>query len=329
LGKTEAIFKTNRHPKKDEKDWIIVRDTHEPLVPRELWERANTLIAVKRREYKESLTGYRSLFAGLLKCGDCGKAMSRRNYGSNSKHKVFVCSAYATYGVFKCSQHKVFEDDLITAVLADIQAKAHLAITDRDGMIQKILQRTGKDNGTLNTTAAKYKRDCKRQAELNRFIDRLYEDSVLGRISPENFDRMIAKYQSEQKELTAQIAAYQQAEKEISDTRTDAEQCADMLANAAGISELTPEILNKLISRIDVRESKEVDGAMQQDIDIHYRHAGVIAALEFDASRFYKSDKVKQVSRKRMRGKTLAAAEANDQERGAAAADAQEKDVAV
>ena len=258
---------------------------------------------------QERYSGERSLFAGLLKCGTCGKAMSRRNYGPNSKHKIFVCVTYATYGVYKCSQHKLFETDLTAAVLEDIQSKARLAMQDRELLIKKILQRTGRDSAAATgTTAAQYKRARKRLEEVNRLVERLYEDTVLGRISPENFDRMIAKYQGEQKDLTAQIEAVEQAEKAVNDTRTDAERCADLLAPHAGITELTPEILNALISRIDVHEPHEVDGMMQQDIDIHYRHAGLLEAVEFDSSTFYKSEKVKQASRQRMKpgGKTEA-----------------------
>ena len=318
MGRSGTVFKPKQHTRADEKDWIVVEGTHEPLVSRDLWEHANGLISVKRREYQKTLTGYRSLFAGLLKCAECGKAMSRRNYGSNSAHKIYVCSAYATYGVYKCSQHKLFEDDLTAAVLADIREKAQAAIADREGMVRKILKRTAKAANSQTATAARHNRDCKRLDELNRLVDRLYEDSVLGRISGDNFDRMIGKYQDEQKALTATIAAYEQAEKATDDTRTEAEQCADLLAGFAGIAELTPEILNTLIARIDVREPHEVDGAMQQDIDIHYRHAGLIEAVEFDSSRFYKSDKVKQANRQRMKGKTLEAAIAADTEMGVA-----------
>jgi DNA invertase Pin-like site-specific DNA recombinase len=316
MGKSETVFKTNKHPKTDEKNWIVVKDTHEPIVSRDLWSRANELVSVKRQAYKETLTGYRSLFAGLLKCADCGKAMTRRNYGSNSKLKVYVCSAYASYGVYKCSHHKLFDDDLYRVVLADICDKAKLALAAPDGMVKRILKRTAKAANSPSATAVKYKRDKKRLDELNRIVERLYEDSVLGRIDSDNFERMIGKYQSEQKELSEQVIIYEQAEKAESDTRTEAEKCSDLLAGFAGITELTPEILNTLISRIDVHDPKEKDGVMQQDIDIYYRHAGHIEALVFDSSRCYKSDKVRQVSRKRMRGKTLEAAIKNDLERG-------------
>ena len=54
MGKTETVFKAKQHPKTDKDNWIVVKDTHEPLVSRDLWNHANELISVKRREYKET-----------------------------------------------------------------------------------------------------------------------------------------------------------------------------------------------------------------------------------------------------------------------------------
>ncbi|MGO5085774.1 recombinase family protein [Oscillospiraceae bacterium LCP25S3_F9] len=98
LCKSDTVFKTKKHFKTDEADWITVENTHEPIVSRETWERANELVAVKRREYKETLKDDLNIFSGLLKCADCGKALSRRKYGSNSSHMIYVCGTYATYG---------------------------------------------------------------------------------------------------------------------------------------------------------------------------------------------------------------------------------------
>jgi len=122
---------------------------------------------------------------------------------------------------------------------------------------------------------------------------------------------MMSKYQGEQKELSESITKYQKERKETEDTTTDAERCAELLTEFAGLSELTSEILNTLISRIDIHEPKEVDGVMQQDIDIYYHHAGLIDSVGFGSSRFYKSESVKQASRKRMKGKTLEVAVQN------------------
>ena len=75
-GKVSSVFKTKHRVKNDPKDWIIIENTHEAIVTRELFNQANELVKVKRQEYKASLKGTNNPFAGVLKCADCGKAMT-------------------------------------------------------------------------------------------------------------------------------------------------------------------------------------------------------------------------------------------------------------
>lgn len=286
-GKTRKIFKTKHKPKTEEKDWIVVENTHEPLVSRELWHTANELVAVKRQEYKNSKSGYISPFAGLLKCHDCGKALSRRKYGSKSLHPVYVCGTYATYGVGKCSQHKIFEDDLYNVVLKDIREKAQMALLSRDKLINSIVKEGIKSNGrTQEAKKRSYKAAVKRLAELDKLLGKLYEDSIIGKITQDNFDRLMDKYQQEQKEVAAEVNAFESAETELSDKRSDAEKCVDLLAQYAEIEQLTTENLNALISRIEVHDCVPVDGVMRQQLDIYYRYAGVVNSCEFDSITF-------------------------------------------
>ena len=286
-GKTRKIFKTKHKPKTEEKDWIVVENTHEPLVSRELWHTANELVAVKRQEYKNSKSGYISPFAGLLRCHDCGKALSRRKYGSKSLHPVYVCGTYATYGVGKCSQHKIFEDDLYNVVLKDIREKAQMALLSRDKLINSIVKEGIKSNGrTQEAKKRSYKAAVKRLAELDKLLGKLYEDSIIGKITQDNFDRLMDKYQQEQKEVAAEVNAFESAETELSDKRSDAEKCVDLLAQYAEIEQLTTENLNALISRIEVHDCVPVDGVMRQQLDIYYRYAGVVNSCEFDSITF-------------------------------------------
>ncbi len=46
---------------------------------------------------------------------------------------------------------------------------------------------------------------------MTRLFDRLYEDSLSGRISNENFTRLIDKYQTEQEKLLEQMATLEDA----------------------------------------------------------------------------------------------------------------------
>ena len=318
MGRSEAIFKTRKHPKTDSDKWITVHDTHEPLVSRDVWEHANQLIAVRRQDYKKSLVPGKNMFSGILKCADCGKAMSRRKYGSKNQRVIYACGTYCTYGVYQCSQHKIFEEDVYDAVLTDIQMYARLAKENRESFIDSVL---GYYRSTVetkpDTSSDDYKKLKKRLAEIDRAFDRLYDDYLLERLSTENYDRLSAKYQQEQDDIRSRLSLFESADVEAIERKTDAERCADLFAEYADITELNSAIVNALINRIDVFESEVVDGVMRQTIRIHYRFADVIEPLTYDATRFYKSENVRQASRKRaerQRNDRIAAVEEENDE---------------
>ena len=71
---TKQSFKSKHLIKNDESKWIIVKNTHEAIVDEELYAKAKALIQSRKIVMKK--TGERNLFSGLLRCKDCGKAMS-------------------------------------------------------------------------------------------------------------------------------------------------------------------------------------------------------------------------------------------------------------
>ena len=299
--KTEMIFKTGKHPKTPEDKWIIVENTHEPIVSREVWERANNMIAVKRREYNEKMKGYKpTLFRGLLKCYDCHYALSRRSYGHTTDLIIYACGRYCTYGKERCSQHKLYEEDLIETVLADINEKAKLAVQDRGKLIDMIMakdKKTSRDDHSKHQQAITQAR--KRLSEVEKVLDRLYEDHVLGTLSVENYRRMMAKYQDEQESLRKEIYRLGLQCKDEEMIQTEAEKFAELVAMFDGVTELNSDMLNTLIDRIEVHEVEIIDGVAHQQLDIYYRFAGLIDPQKYESSTYYKFGEVREASRKR------------------------------
>ena len=304
LCKSDTIFKTKKHLKTDEKTWIIVENTHEPIVSKETWERANELIAVRRREYKESLRHEPNIFSGLLKCADCGKAMSRRKYGSHSNHMLYVCGTYATYGSHKCTQHKIFEEDLTVALLADIQDLFSSVRKNREKLINLLIRNKAKNEGTnIQTKEAQYRRVSKRLDDVNRMIDKLYEDNLAGRVNDTNFVRLLNKFQQEQEDILAEKAKLESETEAYHEIRSDAEHFAELLEQCGEITELTAEILNMLIDKIVVYNPRPIDGVMHQQIDVYYRYIGVIKMVDYGATTYYKYGEVTTAAKKREKNK--------------------------
>ena len=280
MCKFESVFKVGIVKKVPEADRIRVDNTHEPLVTQEIFDNANAKILSRKRE---DTSGNVSIFSGLIKCGTCGKAMSQRRWGKDG-HPIFVCTTYAR-NTQRCTDHRIFYEDLYNAVLADIQHHARLAYEDRDKAVALAVKMNAKADGNRGrNNESKLKQAKKRYEEVTRLFDRLYEDSLSGRISNENFTRLIEKYQTEQEQLQAQIGMLEDALQQVRDNQTNAVQWADLMAQYVGIQELTAQNLNLLVERIEVFDRAETGGETEQVIRICYRFGGYIQDCRFRAT---------------------------------------------
>ena len=277
MCKTESIFKVGTFKKVPEADQIRVENTHEPLVSQEIFDGANAKILSRRRDTTDNFI---SPFAGLVKCGTCGKALGLRYWGKD-RHHIYVCTTYAQ-DTKACSDHRIYYEDLYNAVLADIQYHARLAYEDRDKAVALAVKMNAKADGNKGkSNESKLKQAKKRYDEVTRLFDRLYEDSLSGRISNDNFTRLIDKYQTEQEQLLGQIQSLENALQEVKDSQTNAVQWAALMADYVGIQELTAENLNLLVERIEVFDRTETDGEAEQVIRICYRFGGYIEERRF------------------------------------------------
>lgn len=116
-GKTEAAEiggKRVRYKSKDE--WCIIENTHEPIISKELFEKAQKCkkIMLTNREYYKNkdfnLLGY-------LRCGGCKHKLTRRNRQKAS----YYCRYYYELHNEKCIRGSVYEDKIIEIVLAIIR----------------------------------------------------------------------------------------------------------------------------------------------------------------------------------------------------------------
>lgn len=279
MCKKEIIFKVGKYRDIPEEEQIRVDNTHEPLVTQEDFDNANAKILSRRRDTTDNFV---SPFSGLVKCGTCGKALGLRYWGKD-RHHIFVCTTYAR-NTKSCTDHRIFYEDLYNAVLGDIQYHARIAYEDREKAVALAVRMNEKADGSRGkSNEAKLKQARKRYDEVTRLFDRLYEDSLSGRISNDNFSRLIDKYQTEQEQLLGQIQAIENALQEVRDNQQNAVKWADLMAQYVGIQELTAENLNLLIERIEVFDRTETDGETEQAIRICYRFGGYIGEHRFKA----------------------------------------------
>ena len=97
--------------------YIIIKNTHEPIIDMETWE--NTQKLLKKDIWKaHSDKNKVHLFAGFIKCGDCGKSMVKvaRKQGGFS----YCCASYRRYGKNVCTKHTIRSEVLKEIILEDL-----------------------------------------------------------------------------------------------------------------------------------------------------------------------------------------------------------------
>ena len=115
----------------------------------------------------------------------------------------------------------------------------------------------------------------KRKAELDAIFKKLYEDSVLGRITAEQFQMLSASYTDEQAKLTESLPQQEAEIQRLKETVSNTAAFLDKAKRYTDIQELTPELLRLFIQKIVVHE-KEVKWSKHapQTVEIHYADIG-------------------------------------------------------
>jgi phosphoglycerate-specific signal transduction histidine kinase len=141
-------LKSNKRGYAPFNDSITAYNTHEGIVTQEQFDLVQTLITSRNKENRGNTNADQlpNIFAGLLKCADCGYAMTMTRAHRTQRDEpidcyIFMCNQYKLEGKTACTQHKIEARDLYDAVLADIQNHARRAVMDDEAFLESLISR--------------------------------------------------------------------------------------------------------------------------------------------------------------------------------------------
>ena len=137
--------------------------------------------------------------------------------------------------------------------------------------VQKEIHRQEKDLTSMR----------KRSAELDVIFKRLYEDSVLDRISAEQFQMLSGCYAEERDALTADIPERETAIQALRSAVSNMDSLIVKAKRHTDITKLTPELLRLFIRKIVVHEkSLKWSKHAGQTVKTHYSGIGCLSMKE-------------------------------------------------
>ena len=266
--KKDYRFKLGTIREKKPQDWIVVEQRHEPIIDRRSFDLVQSKLQSRQRPRQNGET---SLFAGLIKCGECGKSLTIRTTHAKHPQQIYACKTYGAFGKNHCTQHRVEYSTLYRLVLNKIRECARAALMDGEAVAGKLTDTCeAEQKGQREALERALAKDTERMDVLEKMMLRLYEDMMAGRISEANFNLMLEKTQKEQAEVKARV---EDARKKLSDEariESDAKQWVDAIQEYADITELDAATLNRLIKEIVVHEHIDSEQTRHISIEIHF-----------------------------------------------------------
>ena len=273
-------YKTKKQIRLPKEDWIIYRNTQEPIIDEKTFETVQQMRKVKRARTKYNEP---NMFSGLLYCADCGNHLTIQRVARNRKMDNFSCATYRKKKKGLCSCHRILVSDLETIVKEDLQKVCEYVFLHEKEFTDEYLSGSKRETVKFQAkTKAELKRLSERQEEIGRIIRKLYEDNVCGRITDERFDFLAKSYEDEGNDLKTKI---QELKNALASSVQDEEKLSKFLKvvkSYTEIEELTPEILNSFIEKIYIGETEKYDGRKMQEVEIIYKFVGAINLPQYN-----------------------------------------------
>lgn len=239
--KTTSFTVRGKRVKTPPSEWVRVEDTHEPIVSYELYVKANATL--KQMDFRLSGKSGKNIYH----CGYCGRKMQKDGKGG-----------------LRCGQRYLVKDCMCRRAVIDIEESDKAVLSLLKQQIVLLVRETELSKAAKNKTVpysegVEIATLIKSIATMKKTWMPLYEQYTDGKLSREDFfvekkkyDEETAKLEQRLHELQSkqefQQGHAQQAEKNISQLRCYAEQL-----------ELTEEIKENLIDKVNVYSDNRIE----------------------------------------------------------------------
>ena len=269
---TSLSYKNHKRFRKDESEWTVVYNNHEPIISQELWDK------VKERKKsvaqgRKTKIGYTHPLSGFLFCADCGNKMklctSISRKGTRLYH--FDCGHHIRYGKAYCFSHFISAKVVEEIVLGDIREMAQRIVLDEKAVREDFIRHNAElADQAIKSTKKELQAKRKRTEELSRLMQVAYEDRVRGKMPEDICIGFIQKYSDEQKKLETEIAEKEAKLTETENTIQSADEFIRNIKKYLEAPELSREMCYELIDRIIIGGSPKTTGK-EREIDIVYK----------------------------------------------------------
>ena len=270
---TTVSYKVHKVIYNKAEDVQIIPNTQEAIIDENTWLRVQEL---REHRIRPTATGRKSLFSGLVYCYDCKSPLHFCAAKSLKRNQEFFrCSQYKS-GRGTCTIHYI-RDMVLEQIVTDAVSGMADFVKCYEPVFQYLIMRKCDDGRrkTKKQLEISIESGKKRIREIDRLIEKIYEDATLGNLPSDRFQKMFASYEKQQSELTTSLAENEKKLAELQKTQVDMRMLYSGLREFTEVKKLTPTLVNKLIQRIEIHNNDKSSGHCFVQVDIYFTAVGL------------------------------------------------------
>lgn len=263
-GKSHHISYKNKKRKKVEKEeWVKVADTHEAIIDKETWERAQERLNSRTRSSRSSQE--LSPLSGKVKCAVCGSPMKRNVYYNKARTIQYYglqCAAYKT-GAMNCTNVKSISGKALEEKIIEELNRIVGQYCQTDEI--RLTDLRAEQTAALENQLEKLR---SQQASSQIRLTRMYKDRLDGLISDKEYALFRDVLLAEEQDISQRIEELTKRLETFSAQKIHAEDHRSVIEMYAHFTKLDRTIADELIGCIEIGEVSDMG---EREVCIHWK----------------------------------------------------------
>ncbi|MBQ8260924.1 MAG: recombinase family protein [Lachnospiraceae bacterium] len=192
-----------------EEEQYYVRDHHEPIVTKEVWEKAKEIRMSRNRQSEKKADGKREKYtkkyalSSMCECGFCGTKLTRRTLHSSSKYEtpVWYCRSAANKGKETCPNSKSVHESILENAFLEA---CRLLAGSFDDVIDSVVD-TIESISTNNDDITRLKKEQKSldnyEQRRKKLTDLYLDDGISKEAYDEKYEELSLKIQKSKESI--------------------------------------------------------------------------------------------------------------------------------
>ena len=254
-GKTRRLdYRSKKKMNVPMRDWVIVDNTHEAIIPAEQFELVQRILETETRRPNDAETV--ALFAGFLYCGDCGSRLVRRSASYKGKRYIYYQCSGSKQNKGSCTSHNLRDEKLHNIVRNALQMQIQIVMEEAE-FVESIRQ-AQQEPYRVRRIERQIRQLTAEKAHTQGIKEKLYGDYAEEILTREDFLNYNELYSKRIEEYDRKITELE-AERQNLQTAPNAYPFLDVYRKYRKLEEITRPMVVELIEKIEVYEGNRVE----------------------------------------------------------------------